>query len=456
MNGLLITVVVAIFFALIGLYFSRKKPESVDAYIISKNALGSRTLSLTIFATGMGVWILFGPAEALLTAGLFALFCYALSSTLSLWMFAFLGEKIRKVNPDGKSLTEFVLARFGTPMYLLILAVTAVYMALGVTAALSGIGLASSAVFGMQEWQTILIIGGAALSYTALGGFRVSVETDKIQTYVILPLFALLVGACMFYLGDMNAAFQAAHIPEFGQWGMEYGIALLIGVLSAEAFNQVWWQRVYSGKDEKAMRRGFFLAGVVVFPVVFLAGLIGVYSALAPVEGSASTAIFNFLPLVPQWLSVSAMILAITLTMSTMDSFLNSMAGLFLIDIKRLVPAMSDTKLIRIAQMLTVVFAAITMFLAVQGFSVLYLFLVADLVCAGAVFAVFYGMFSKTSDARVAFIASVLGILCGALLFPDPDFTRGTLVGSFAVALILPAVIVLAFGRGKREPSARG
>jgi Na+/proline symporter len=129
------------------------------------------------------------------------------------------------------------------------------------------------------------------------------------------------------------------------------------------------------------------------------------------------------------------------------------MAGLFVIDIKRLVPNMSDKKLIRIAQVLTLVFAAVTMLLAAQGFSVLYLFLVADLICAGAVFAVFYGMFFKGADPGVAFIASLLGIVCGALLFPDPEFTRGTLAGSFSVALVLPAFIVLAFGRGKNHPA---
>lgn len=442
MNGIVITCLTAIFFALVGLYFTRRKVESADAYIVSRNALSPWTLSLTIFATGMGVWILFGPAETLLTAGVFALFCYALASTLSLWMFAILGKKLRSVNPEGKSLTEFVLMRFGTSMYMLILAVTFVYMALGVTAALSGIGLASAAVFAMPQWQTILIIGIAALSYTSLGGFRVSVETDKIQTYVILPLFALLVGASMYFAGDIHAAFALANIPEFGQSGIEYGIALLIGVLSAEAFNQVWWQRVYSGKSDGALRKGFFLAGIVVFPVVFLAGLIGVYAALGPAGGSPSSAIFNFLPVLPEWLSVSAMILAITLTMSTMDSFLNSMAGLFLIDIKRRAPKLSDTKLIRTARVLTVLFAAITMILAVQGFSVLYLFLIADLICAGAVIPIFYGLFSKKLQPKVAFIAVLVGIAAGAFLFPDPSFTRGTLVGSFLVALLFPAVVI--------------
>lgn len=446
MNGLVVTLVTAVVFAFVGLYFSRRKVGSVDEYIISRNALDSRTLSLTIFATGMGVWILFGPAETLLSAGLFALFCYALSSTLSLWMFALLGEKIRKVNPDGKSLTEFVLARFGMPMHILILVVTVFYMALGVTAALSGIGLAGSVVFGMPQWQTILILGVSALSYSALGGFRVSVETDKIQTYVILPLFALLVGASMFYAGDMGAAFQLAHIPEFGRSGIEYGIALLIGVLSAEAFNQVWWQRVYSGKDVKAMRKGFFMAGVVVFPVVFLAGLIGVYSALGPEGASASTALFNFLPVVPAWLSISAMVLASTLMMSTMDSFVNGITGLFLIDIKRLSPNMNVKKLIRVAQVITLALAVGAMFLASQGFSVLYLFLVADLVCAGVVFPVFYGMFSKSANARVAFIASILGIASGALLFPDPSFSSGNLAWSFSVALLVPIAVTFVFG----------
>ncbi len=145
------------------------------------------------------------------------------------------------------------------------------------------------------------------------------------------------------------------------------------------------------------------------------------------------------------------MVLAITLMMSTMDSFLNAMASIFLIHIKRVRSGISDRDLIRIAQVLILVCAGVTMLLAVQGFSVLYLFLVADLICAGALFPVFYGLFAGKSDSRAAFIASLAGIILGGMLFPDPAFSRGSLMWSFIIALSVPAVIVLLSGRAKRE-----
>jgi len=451
MSGLTIIIIAAAFFALSSIVLSGKKARDLEGYILARNSLGGGTMSMTLFATGMGVWILFGPAESLLTAGLAALVGYALASTLSLWMFWRLGERIRNILPQGKSLTEFVLERFGTAMYLLVLAVSFLYMAIAMAAGLSGIGLAGQIVFGIPLWQTIAILGFATLSYTALGGFRASVIAGKIQTFVILPLFALVVVMSAVTVGDFGAAWNAANVPAFGWSGIEYGIALIIGVLAAEAFNQVWWQHVYSGKDARAMKRGFFISGLMVFPVVMLAGLIGVYAAAAGSAGNPSVAVFDFLATLPQWLSASGMVLAVALVMGNMDSLLNGMVSVCAVDIKRVKPGISDASLLRIAKLLTLLFALGAMIIATHGFSVLYLFLIADLICAGAAFPVFYGMFSKSVEKRTAFIACIIGIVSGFILFPDPSFTHGNLLQSFLVAFLVPALIVLVFRKRGAE-----
>lgn len=447
MSGILIIGLTALFFAILGVVLSRGKLGTAEEYFLSRNTLGSGTLGLTLFATGMGVWILFGPAEALLTAGFIALLFYALSSTLSLWMFAFLGSKIRETLPAGISLSQFVLKRFGNSMYFLVLAVTFFYMALVMTAELTGIGLAGSIVFGTPLWQTVFLVGIATLAYMAIGGFRASVATDKVQSFIIVPVFALVVVAGMALSGDISAAWELAKVPPLGFSGLEYGVALLIGVLSAEAFNQVWWQRVYSGRDIRAMRKGFIMAGIFVFPVVLFSGMLGVYGIALDPDVAPSAALFGLFNAFPDWLAALALVLAVSLMMSSMDSLLSGMVSIFTVDIKRVKPRISDAAMIRVAQVLTIIFAAGSMLAATQGASVLYLFLVADLVCAGAAFPVFFGMFSKRIGTRVALIASISGIIAGALLFPDPSFTRGSLIASFAVAFFLPVAISLIFGR---------
>ncbi|MEK9176700.1 MAG: hypothetical protein AAB923_00215, partial [Patescibacteria group bacterium] len=197
---------------------------------------------------------------------------------------------------------------------------------------------------------------------------------------------------------------------------------------------------------------GFFITGLMVFPVVLIAGAIGVYAAAGGATFSPSTAIFDFLVNMPAWLSTSAMVLAVALVMGNTDSLLNGMVSLATVDVRRLVPSLADEKLLLLAKLLTVLFALTAMAIATLGFSVLYLFLLADLICAGAAFPVFYGMFSKSVGKRAALVAAVLGIASGALLFPDPSFTRGDLGLSFLVALIVPAVIMLVFRKKSTEP----
>lgn len=444
MSGLLITALTACALAAASLFFSKRKIERTEEYVLARNSLGPGAMSFSLFATGMGVWILFGPAEALLTAGVIALCAYALSSTLSLWVFGIIGARIREALPAGTTLTEYVRMRFGTAMYALVLAVTFVYMGIAIAAGLSGIGLAGQIIFGMPAWQTIAIVGLATLSYTMLGGFRASVVAGKVQTLVILPLFALVVLASAFIAGDFGAAWSAARIPAVGWPDFDYGLGLLIGIISAEAFDQMWWQHVYSGKGTKAMRRGFTIAGFLVFPVVLIAGLVGVYAAASGTFAPA-TAVFDFLATMPAWLSTSAMVLAIALVMGNTDSLLNGMVSVVTVDVRRLWPTMSEHTLLTLAKFLTVLFALAAMTLASAGFSVLYLFLIADLICAGVAFPVFYGMFSPGVGKRIALIAALFGIAAGAVLFPDPSFTRGDLGLSFLAALVVPAVLVVGY-----------
>src|SRR3989338_4160721 len=107
-TGLLLFITTALFFAILGIYYARRSKLSVEKYITSRNSLSIMGGAATIFATGMGAWILFSPAEAAITAGFWALALYAAASALSLWVFMKLGTRIRKIMPNGHTLTEFV------------------------------------------------------------------------------------------------------------------------------------------------------------------------------------------------------------------------------------------------------------------------------------------------------------------------------------------------------------
>src|SRR3546814_16353875 len=80
---------------------------------------------------------------------------------------------------------------------------------------------------------------------------------------------------------------------------------------------------------------------------------------------------------------------------------------------------------------------------AAQGYSVLYLFLLADLFCSAAAFPVFFGLFSRRHQGSAAMVSTICGLLAGIALFPAPGAKPQYLLESFLLAALVPAVVSL-------------
>ncbi len=463
--GLVIFIGTAIVFSLIGILYTWNKGVSVSEYVGSKNSLGSGMLITTLFASGMGAWLLFGPAETSLTAGILGLVGYGLGSLLSLWVFIIVGIRIRKIMPKGHTLTEFILHRFGKSMYTLILLISVFYMVIALTAELTGIALAGVLVFKIPIGVTAAVVGFSVLLYTAVGGFKASVFTDKIQTWIIIPLFGLIVIGSLIFLGGLdvfkNVASKAPQLLGFTPTGLEYGLTLIIAIIGAEFFNQGWWQRVYASKNNLVMKRGFYIAGLMIFPIIIIAGLFGLFAVGTPAAETPSVAMFTFLiQNTPPWIIILTMVLAIALVMSSLDTLLNAIVSIFTVDFVRIKKKANQKKILTFSKWLTVVFMCAAVLVAAKGFSVLYLFLVADLACVAALFPVLFGMYNRSYSGKVGVVSSIIGIVAGLLWFPTPSWMTsafGALTGSnlfppnllwsFLAALLIP-VIISVFWRG--------
>jgi Na+/proline symporter len=444
--GIWIFLSTALLFSILGIYYARKSSKSVEQYITSRNSLSAFMGTSTIFATGMGAWILFSPAESAIIAGIFALLMYAVASALSMWIFLIVGPRIRKIMPKGHTLTEFVLHRYGKYFYYLVLSATVIYMFLALCAELTGIALAAKMVFGMPLYFSAFIVAAGTAAYVYLGGFRTSVFTDFVQAIFIIPLLIMVFVGSFYIMG--SSVFSKAQLisPEafkITNTGIEYGLALLIAIIGAELFNQSWWQRVYSAKNRQAMSMSFLFSGVLVIPAILLAGLFGFFALASNNASSPSVAFFGFIATMPNILIILAMMLAIALIMSTIDTLLNGIVSIFTVDFARINPKTGNPKLLKFAQATTLALSIIAVFIASMGYSVLYLFLLADLICVALVFPVFYGMFSGKASPGFALASGMLGLICGLILFPNPSFTRGSLLWSFVAALVVPAIMML-------------
>ena len=84
----------------------------------------------------------------------------------------------------------------------------------------------------------------------------------------------------------------------------------------------------------------------------------------------------------------------------------------------------------------------------------LYLFLLADLLCAAAAFPVFLGLYSRRHDGLDATLATVGGLVAGLMMFPKPGGALDTLLESFLLAALVPVLLtgVLRLVRRRRQP----
>lgn len=455
--ALLVTLVTAGVFALLGLLHTSKRTINLEDYMVSRNRFGWGMALATIVSSAMGVWILFSPPQVGATSGIAGIIGYCLGSAVPMLLFTRLGPRIRHLMPNGHSLNEFVLYRFGNAMYVLALVIIVFYMFIYLAAELTAIAKAVQILADVPLGWTALVVITATFIYTTYGGLDATIFTDAIQFLVIVPLLLVSAIVAVIALGGWQTALEPVQInaPQLLSLanldGIKMGASLIIAIVAAELFNQSNWQRIYACRTNSTVKRAFATSTLAIMPMLLIAGLLGLLAMhFGFNDDRAFFSLIQQLSL-PLWVMLLVLVLALALVMSTMSALLNGIASVFTIDLIRLFPQMQSGGLLRAARILTVAIGIPTIAIAAQGYDVLYLFLLADLVCAGAFFPVVYGFYSRRLTGTVAFWSTVIGILVGACFFPKPDFTpwlnipfAGDLLVSFSAPVLVSATLVLA------------
>ena len=413
-------VVVAGLMAGAGVFMAKREGAGLE-FIFPKRSLNTLASIATIVASAAGVWILFTPVETTIQFGIIALGGYALGQALPLILIAVLGVRLLRLMPQTTSLPQWAQERYGRKMASAVLVICLFYMFIFLTAELTAIGKAVSVLAQIPLSITVPIIAIATWAYTNRGGFQAVVFTDKIQLSILVPLLILVFLFILLQTKEMPAvAFRTTYLP-----GWTFALTLIIAIVAAQLFNQSLWQRAYACRNDKTLRVSFLIAGIVMIPLIFLAGGFGfLIGDLLPRH--PETAMFELVnSLAPVWLILLLLILAVLLVMSSLDSLLNALAGLIVQPLikQRNSHIESNSKVIRISRWATSILTILAILVAVPGYSVLYLFLIADMLCAGMAFPLFYGLYNKRINEASALFGCVGGIAAGILFMPKPDFS---------------------------------
>lgn len=437
-------------FALAGVLYARRSRDTLEDYVVARNSQSSTATVLTLLASSLGAWILFAPAQAATWGGLGAVIGYALGAMAPRLTMIPLGRRMRELIPTGHTLTEFVIIRYGRPMYGLTLVIILFYMFITLAAEITAIAKMMTLLAPIPLWLTASIVMGATLLYTSWGGLKASIFTDKVQMIVIVPLLLVLLGlgwratggAAPVLDGLERTAPQLLDLSNAS--GLKAGLTFFVAILLTGLFHQGNWQRIYAAQSSRAMRNGFLLGGLFAAPIIFIMGLFGLAFVGLGIEGDSSIALFSVvLPSLPLWFAVALIPLGLALVMSSADTAISAVSSMIAVDMRRLVPHMTTPTLMLLSRSLIYLLAIPVLLVASQGYSVLYLFLLADLFCSAAAFPVFFGLFNRRYTGRIAVISTLAGLVAGFVLFPAPGQPPVYLLESFLLAAFVPAILSL-------------
>ena len=345
------------------------------------------------------------------------------------------GPKIRKEFPNGLTITEFIKKRFGFRILKISLFLILFYLTIFLIAEVTAIASLLNFISQVPLWVTAGVTLIICLLYILRGGFKLSIITDKYQ----FSFIALIIVASIFIIFD-NLDLPSYQIIQKNSPNLidknylpnyTAGLTFFIAVAATNLFHQGNWQRVFSAKNNSILKSSLIYSSIIIFFIVFWMGYSGLISYSLNAKIIPDLAFFELvLNNKNSLIIIGILILAMSLTLSTIDTLINAISSLIIVDGNQVNKSLSGKEIKGKANLIILLLSILVFILASKGYSILYLFLLADLLCCAAVITIFYGFFNKKVNSKLAASSIFCGLIFGLLFFPSMDFRSSILVGN--------------------------
>jgi len=432
-SSLAVIIVVGLFFIGLGYLNSKKNIDNRD-YIIGNRDENTFSLTTSLAASALGAWILFGPASAATWGGFGAVIGYALGASTPMLLLYNFGPKIRKEFPKGLSLTEFIKKRFGLGILKVSLFLILFYLIIFLTAEVTAIAFLLDLISKTPLWITAGITLIICLLYILRGGFKLSIITDKYQFIIIATL---ILTTLILIIGDLGInSFELIKVNSPNLISSKYlpnytaGLTFFIAVAATNLFHQGNWQRVFAAKNNLILKKSLIYSSIIIFLIVLWMGYTGLISFSLNSRVIPDLAFFDLVLSNNYLLIISILVLALALTLSTIDTLINAISSILIVNGNQISKSFFGNSLKDKTNYIIILISILVFILASKGYSILYLFLLADLFCCAAVVTIFYGFFNKKINPRLSYLSILSGFVSGILFFPSMDYQSSILVGN--------------------------
>ena len=433
----------------VGVLSVRWKKLTSDGYFLANRGLKWPVIGAALFASNISTIHLVGLAASGYNEGLvWGNFEWLAAVTLILLGLVFAPFYFKS---RIATLPEFLEKRYG-PGSRTVLAFIGLLGALFVHI---GMSLYAGAVvfetfFGIDVITSIVVISLVTTIYTVIGGLKAVVVTETIQTVILIGGSVLLTGIAIFALpdngvhtlaelkavlkpGQLSILHTKESLTALGEGGFESGLTWYACFLGYPILGLWYWcsdqtivQRVLGAKTQNDAQLGPIFAGFLKILPVFILVLPGVfaYVLFRDVIGTDANQAFpvlvnKLLPVGLKGVMAAAMLAAL---MSTIAAALNSSATLVAVDIvKRLNPATTDRKQIRVGRIAAVVVMVLAMLWSTQGdkFSSIFEAInkIAAAIAPPVATVLLFGVFSKRGTRQAGLITLIAGLVLGIGFF---------------------------------------
>jgi sodium/pantothenate symporter len=251
----------------IGLYHARRTKQLVDLLPVHElghaevKSTGEFDASTTATSISLATVVLFFY-EAAPGMGLWLLWC-AFTTVFGILVMRRYSKKIwTKVTTSTHrpSIHEFLGTAFNSRALAIVGALCTCIGYLGTFGLELYIGslFFSSIVPNVNEWVVVLVISIVGFAYTAIGGFRTVIVTDRLQMKMI---WVFIIGILLYLLMHVSSA-TLAHIPTaVYDMSLRPGVGPFIAgilIINSAMFlvSMGVWQRIAASKDERVVVRG--------------------------------------------------------------------------------------------------------------------------------------------------------------------------------------------------------
>ena len=431
------------------IYFqTRSLKSNEDEYFVLNKSEGVLGLSLSFYASGMGLWILTSPAEVAWYGLGYDIYGYALSAATPFILIYIFGPKIADLLPKGATLAQFVETKYGNIAQKIVSIVAVIYMGAFLIAEFASISFVFESISSVRGIIISLLIAITTLAYLFRHGFKASYFTDRLQSYGIILLLAIVLTIWLSQnnFSELVTYANAGGLSSFETFSLKSALAVIIAVTAAEVFSMGYWQRTFSAENSKAIKQASIFSGVGAFLTILILGIGGAVGAGKGI-GSPALSFIEQLDL-NNFTIILLVSLATLLVTSSIDTLENAIASTISLDILK--------KKSEEAKLITLLVVCISLVISIEVTSIFNVFLVADLFAACLVFPAFYRIKKSSKDILliIPFIGSLIFVYVYRYLFIDLQVNPGGVfiptdlygladLNTFAIGLLSSMVITL-------------